>query len=63
MSQICDVRDRDQVAGYFDKVLNKYDGVDVLINVAGIITVVLLDSMTIEDFQDSMQTHASPQYS
>lgn len=57
ISQVCDVRDRDQVANYFDQVVNKYGGVDVLINVAGIITVGPLDSMTIEDFQDSMQTN------
>ena len=55
--QVCDVRDRDQVADFFGQVVNKYGGVDVLINVAGIITVGPLDSMTVEDFHDSMQTN------
>jgi len=57
ISQVCDVRDFDQVESFFDRVANQYDGVDVLINVAGIMTVGPLDSMTLEDFQDSMQTN------
>ena len=53
----CDVRDSAQVNGFIDRVANQWDGVDVLFNVAGIITVGPLKSMTVDDFQDSMQTN------
>ena len=53
----CDVRDKNQVAAYVDRVTHQFDGVDVLINVAGIITVGPLEGMTMDDFQDSMQTN------
>jgi len=56
-SQVCDVRDHDRVLSFIDRVVHQYGGVDVLINVAGIITVGPIDSMTVDDFQDSMQTN------
>ncbi len=53
----CDVREHEQVDSLVDHVVNRFDGVDVVINVAGIITVGPLDSMTMEDFTDSMDTN------
>lgn len=53
----CDVRDQEQVTGFVDDVVNDFDGVDVLINVAGIIMVGPIDAMTMEDFENSMQTN------
>lgn len=53
----CDVRDDDQVASFIGRVAEQFGGVDVLFNVAGIITVGPLDSMTQADFEDSMNTN------
>lgn len=53
----CDVRDRGQVDSFVDRVENQFDGVDVLMNVAGIITVGPLDSMKLDDYVDSMNTN------
>ncbi len=53
----CDVRDPDQVAVFVDRVVDRFGGVDVLFNVAGIITVGPLESMTMDDFLDSMHTN------
>ncbi|EKK00750.1 short chain dehydrogenase/reductase family oxidoreductase [Rhodopirellula baltica SH28] len=53
----CDIRDREQVATFIDRVTNQFDGIDVLLNVAGIITVGPFESMTMEDFQSAMQTN------
>ncbi|MEO8268310.1 MAG: SDR family oxidoreductase [Aureliella sp.] len=55
--QVCDVRDNSQVKSFFHEVESKFDGVDIVFNVAGIITVGPLDSMTLHDFQDSMHTN------
>lgn len=53
----CDVRDLSAVNAFVDHVADQFGGVDVLFNVAGIITVGPLESMTVEDFYDSMQTN------
>ena len=53
----CDVREREQVANFFQAVDGWYGGVDVLINVAGIMVVGPVDAMTMEDFHDSMNTN------
>ncbi len=53
----CDVREREQVNSLVDRAVDEFDGVDVLINVAGIMTVGPLDSMTMDDFTDSMNTN------
>ncbi|MCM2373633.1 SDR family NAD(P)-dependent oxidoreductase [Aporhodopirellula aestuarii] len=53
----CDVRDPEQVSEFIDRVTEQFGGVDVLFNVAGIITVGPLESMTPDDFRDSMQTN------
>jgi NAD(P)-dependent dehydrogenase (short-subunit alcohol dehydrogenase family) len=53
----CDVRSREEVAAFVGRVADAYQGIDVLFNVAGIITVGPLDAMTMDDFEDSMQTN------
>lgn len=53
----CDVRDRNQVQSMVEQVRARWGNVDVLINVAGVIEVGPLDSMTLEDFHRSMDTH------
>ncbi len=53
----CDVRDRAQVEAMVEQVVSRWGDVDVLINNAGIIEVGPLDTMTVEDFQRSMDTH------
>ncbi len=53
----CDVRDDHEVRSFIDGVTGRFGGVDVLLNVAGIISVGPLDSMTMADFEDSMQTN------
>lgn len=53
----CDVTDELQVGSMVNQVVEKFGGVDVLFNVAGIIEVGPLDAMTKRDFQRSMDTH------
>ena len=53
----CDVRDHDQVESLVEQVVSRWGDVDVLINNAGIIEVGPLDTMTVEDFHRSMETH------
>ncbi|WP_153555817.1 SDR family NAD(P)-dependent oxidoreductase [Roseimaritima sediminicola] len=55
--QTCDIRDPEQVETFIDRAAHHFIGIDVLINVAGIITVGPLDSMKQEDFEDSMRTN------
>ncbi|GAA5505932.1 SDR family oxidoreductase [Novipirellula caenicola] len=57
LAKPCDVRDKSQVAAFIDEVAQQYGGIDVLINVAGIITVGPLDSMTMDDFENAMRTN------
>jgi len=57
IAEVCDVRDQSQVTSFVDQVKQEFGGVDVLINVAGIIIVGPLDSMNHEDFTDSMETN------
>ena len=45
----CDVREQEQVAAYVDRVMHQFDGVDVLINVAGIIAVGPLEGIFFPD--------------
>jgi NAD(P)-dependent dehydrogenase (short-subunit alcohol dehydrogenase family) len=53
----CDLKDRDQVEQMIDQVRRGLGPVDVLINNAGIITVGPLETMTLEDFQEVMQSN------
>lgn len=53
----CDVRDQDQVQAMVRQVIDHLGTVDVLFNVAGIIEVGPLESMTLDDFENAMKTH------
>ncbi len=53
----CDVRDAERVDEFITQAIQRWGSVDVLINVAGIITVGPLDAMELSDFDDSMQTN------
>jgi NAD(P)-dependent dehydrogenase (short-subunit alcohol dehydrogenase family) len=53
----CDVRRRADIRAAVDRILDRWDVVDVLINNAGVIQVGPLDHMTTEDFENSVATH------
>ncbi|WP_426749423.1 SDR family NAD(P)-dependent oxidoreductase [Myxococcus sp. Y35] len=53
----CDVRDPVQVEAMVSAIHEHWGPVDVLINNAGIIQVGPLESMTLEDFQEAVDTH------
>jgi short-subunit dehydrogenase len=53
----CDVTDRRQVKELIEVVTDRYGGVDVLINNAGVIQVGPLEVMTLEDFEQAMAVH------
>jgi NAD(P)-dependent dehydrogenase (short-subunit alcohol dehydrogenase family) len=50
----CDVRDREQVQQVVDATMKRWSRIDVLFNVAGIMQVGPLDSMTLADFHEAM---------
>lgn len=51
---VCDVRHPDEVQRFVRRVIERWGHVDVLINVAGIMEVGPLDSMTLNDFHEAM---------
>jgi NAD(P)-dependent dehydrogenase (short-subunit alcohol dehydrogenase family) len=53
----CDVRHPDQVAHLMEVARNRFGSIDVLVNDAGVIEVGPLESMTIDDFRRSIETH------
>jgi NAD(P)-dependent dehydrogenase (short-subunit alcohol dehydrogenase family) len=53
----CDVRRRADVRAAVDQILERWAGIDVLINNAGVIQVGPLEHMTEEDFANAMATH------
>lgn len=53
----CDITDQQQVDKMIQKVQGELGPIDVLINNAGIITTGPLECMTIEDFQEAMNTN------
>lgn len=53
----CDVREKDQVQAAVKQLTDAWRSIDILFNVAGIIHVGPFDSMTKDDFLDSMQTN------
>ncbi|MGH9528706.1 MAG: SDR family NAD(P)-dependent oxidoreductase [Terriglobales bacterium] len=53
----CDVTDKGQVEGAFEVVRKKFGPIDVLVNNAGLITVGPMESMTLDDFRDSLNLH------
>lgn len=53
----CDVRRRDDIRRAVSHVLERWAGIDVLVNNAGVIQVGPLDHMRVEDFENAMATH------
>ena len=53
----CDVTDRDQAGEMVDRVRDHFGSVDVLVNNAGTIAVGPLEVMTLEDFEEAMNTN------
>jgi NAD(P)-dependent dehydrogenase (short-subunit alcohol dehydrogenase family) len=53
----CDVRDRSQVNEMVNIVRDHYGRVDVLVNNAGVIQVGPMEVMTVEDYEEAMNTH------
>ena len=53
----CDVRNPDDVATAVGRVLDIRKGIDVLVNVAGVIQVGPMEHMTTEDFEKAMAVH------
>jgi short-subunit dehydrogenase len=53
----CDITDPDDVHRAVQSVYTQFDHIDVLVNNAGIISVGPIESMRIEDFDESMRTH------
>ncbi|HZR10351.1 MAG TPA: SDR family NAD(P)-dependent oxidoreductase [Myxococcales bacterium] len=51
----CDVSDPDQAASFVSQALERYGGIDVLINNAGIIQVGPLEAMGLQDFREAME--------
>ena len=54
---VCDVRDDASVADAFAQLTRALGPVDVLVNVAGIITVGPIEALTFADFKDTMETN------
>ncbi len=57
MTVACDIRDRRQVDSAIAQAVEQNDGIDVLINDAGIIQVGPLEHMSLDDFENAMATH------
>ncbi|MBU8894366.1 ketoacyl reductase [Corallococcus sp. H22C18031201] len=53
----CDVRDQVQVEAMVSRVHERFGAVDVLVNNAGIIQVGPLESLSLEDFREALDTH------
>jgi len=55
--QACDIRDRTQVENTIESVAATHNGIDVLVNDAGIIQVGPFSHMSVADFENAMATH------
>jgi short-subunit dehydrogenase len=53
----CDIRERSQVNEMVNVVRDHYGRVDVLVNNAGVIQVGPIEVMTVEDYEEAMNTH------
>lgn len=54
LGQVCDVRNLDQIQALVHSALHRWGRIDLLFNVAGIMQVGPLDSMTLADFRTAM---------
>jgi NAD(P)-dependent dehydrogenase (short-subunit alcohol dehydrogenase family) len=54
----CDVRNRQQVEDTVAAILNSRQKIDVLVNVAGVIQVAPFENLELQDYQESVDTHA-----
>lgn len=57
LTLVCDVTDRADVREAVGRVLEHWGGIDVLINNAGVIQVGPAETMTVDDYRLSMETH------
>jgi NAD(P)-dependent dehydrogenase (short-subunit alcohol dehydrogenase family) len=57
LAVVCDVRHPNQVGFLVNQVQAKWGSIDVLFNVAGVIEVGPLESMTLEDFREAMDVN------
>ena len=57
ITAVCDVTDREQVQKTVESVRNQLGSVDILVNNAGIIAVGPMESMTLDDYHDSLDVH------
>ena len=56
LSVVCDVRDRAEVGRLIEQVTHHFGQIDVLVNNAGIIEVGPLANMSVEDFENALQS-------
>jgi short-subunit dehydrogenase len=54
---MCDVTKRNQVEGMVEGITRHFRRIDILVNNAGTISVGPMETMTIEDYEESMQLH------
>ncbi|WP_425615257.1 SDR family NAD(P)-dependent oxidoreductase [Anatilimnocola sp. NA78] len=57
LGMVCDVRDEKQVQAMVDTAVARWGKVDLLFNVAGIMQVGPIDSMTVADFREAMEVN------
>ena len=57
ITAVCDVTDREQVQKTVESVANQLGPVDILVNNAGTLAVGPMDTMTLEDYRESLDIH------
>jgi NAD(P)-dependent dehydrogenase (short-subunit alcohol dehydrogenase family) len=57
VTAVCDLTDRDQVERMVESVRNQLGSIDILVNNAGIISVGPMETMTFDDYHDSLNIH------